>query len=56
MLIPNYDNLINKTKNNLIQLHNYMPSKSFRMLICGLDPSESGKTKVLVHIKTFNLL
>ena len=45
MLIPNYDN---KNKNNLKQLYNYMPSKSFRMLICG--PSGSGKTNALVHM------
>ena len=47
MLIPNYDNLLNK-KNNFKQLHNYMPSKRFRMLICG--PSGSGKTNALVHM------
>ena len=33
MLIPNYDNLLNKKKNNFKQLHNYMPSKCFRMLM-----------------------
>ena len=48
MLIPNYDNLIDKKKNNFKQLCNYMPSKSFRMLICG--PSGSGKTNALVHM------
>ena len=48
MLIPNYENLINKKKKNFVQLHNYMPSKSFRMLICG--PSGSGKTNALVHM------
>ena len=48
MLIPNYDNLIDKKKNNFKQLYNYMPSKSFRMLICG--PSGSGKTNALVHM------
>ena len=48
MLIPKYDNLINKKKNNFVQLHNYMPSKYFRMLICG--PSGSGKTNALVHM------
>ena len=48
MLIPNYDNLINKNKNNFKQLYNYMPSKSFRMLICSL--SGSGKTNALVHM------
>ena len=47
MLIPSYDNLINKKKNNFVQLHNYMPNKSFRMLICG--PSGGGKTNALVH-------
>ena len=45
MLIPNYDN---KKKNNFKQLYNYMPSKSFRMLICG--PSGSGKTNSLVYM------
>ena len=48
MLIPNYDNLIDKKKNNFKQLYNYMPSKNFRMLICG--PSGSGKTNALVHM------
>ena len=48
MLIPNYDNLINKKKNNFVQLHNYMPSKCFSMLIRG--PSGSGKTNALVHM------
>ena len=48
MLIPNYDNLINKKKNNFKQLHNYMPSKSFRMLIFG--PSGSEKMNALVHM------
>ena len=47
MLIPNYNNLINKKKNNFEQLYNYMPSQTFRMLICG--PSGSGKTNALVH-------
>ena len=47
MLIPNYDNLLNK-KNNFKQLYNFMPSKSFRLLICG--PSGSGKTNALVHM------
>ena len=48
MLIPNYDNLIDIKKNNFKQLYNYMPSKSFRMLICG--PSGSGKTNALIHM------
>ena len=39
MLIPNYDNLINKNKNNFKQLYDYMPSKTFKMLICGLSGS-----------------
>ena len=47
MLIPNYDNLLNK-KNNFKQLYDFMPSKSFRLLICG--PSGSGKTNALVHM------
>ena len=48
MLILNYDNLINKNKNNFKQSYNYMPSKSYKMLICG--PSSSGKTNALVHM------
>ena len=48
MLIPNYENLLNKKKYNFMQLHTYMPSKSFRMLICG--PSGSGKTNALVNM------
>ena len=48
MLIPNYDNLIDKKKNNFNQLYNYMLSKSCRMLICG--PSGSGKTNAVVHM------
>ena len=48
MLIPHYDNLINKNKNNFKQLYNYMPSKSFRMFIFG--PSGSGKKNALVHM------
>ena len=48
MLIPNYDNLIDKKKKNFKQLYNYMPSKCFRMLICG--PSGSEKTNALVHM------
>ena len=47
MFIPNYDHLISKNKNNFKQIYNYMPNKSFRMLICG--PSGSGKTNALVH-------
>ena len=48
MLIPNNDNLINKNKNSFQQLHNYMPSKSFRILMCG--PPGSGRTNALVHM------
>jgi len=46
MLIPNYDNLLNKKGNSFKQLYNYMPSKSFRLLICG--PSGSGKINALI--------
>ena len=49
MLIPNYDNLINKKGNNFKRLYNYMPNKSFRLLICG--PSGSGKTNALIHMQ-----
>ena len=54
MLIPNYDNLINKKKNNFEQLYNYMPSKSVRMLTCG--PSGSGKTNALVYMLLKHLI
>ena len=45
MFIPKSDN---KKKNNFKQLYNYMPSKSFRMLICG--PLGSGKMNAVVHM------
>ena len=48
MLIPNYDSLIKGGGNNFKQLYNYMPNKSFRLLICG--PSGSGKTNALIHM------
>jgi len=34
MEIPNYDSNSNKD-NNFIQLHQFMPHDTFRMMICG---------------------
>ena len=47
MRIPNYDK---KDKKNKVfkQLYKFMPSNTFRMLICG--PSGSGKTNTLFHM------
>ena len=47
MDIPNDD--FNENENtNFKQLYKYMPTSSFRMLICG--NSDSGKTNLLYHI------
>ena len=46
MEIPNYDN--NGDEDKFIYLHDFMPNKIFRMLICG--GSGSGKTNLLLHI------
>ena len=54
MLIPNYDNLIDKMKNNFKQLYNYMPSKSFRMLISERKWKDECSSSHV--IKTSNLL
>ena len=51
MRIPNYDSAIEN--NNFKRLHNYMPSNTFRMLVCG--PSGCGKTNTLMHM-LYNLL
>ena len=47
MEIPNYDS-INKPDKKFKQLYPYMPSNTFRMLICG--NSGSGKTNLLYHM------
>ena len=52
MKIPNYDSASNYDS-NFTQLLPYMPSGTFRMLICG--PSGCGKTNVLMHM-LYNLL
>ena len=52
MKIPNYDSTC-KSDSNFKRLLPYMPSNTFRMLICG--PSGCGKTNVLMHM-LYNLL
>ena len=47
MEIPNYDNSDDSDK-KFKQLHPYMPSDTFLMLICG--NSESSKTNLLYHV------
>ena len=47
MEIPNYDSVDNPDK-KYKQLFPYMPSDTFRMLICG--NSGSGKTNLLYHM------
>ena len=47
MKIPNYDSASNNDS-NFRRLLPYMPSDTFRMLICG--PSGCGKTNVLMHM------
>ena len=51
MKIPNYDSAMED--NNYRQLYPYMPSATFRMLMCG--PSGCGKTNTLMHM-LYNLL
>ena len=46
MEIPNYDNDVCEMK--FKQLYSYMPSDTFRMLICG--NSGSGKTNLIYHM------
>ena len=53
MEIPNYDSIDNQDK-RYKQLYPFMPSDTFRMLICG--NSGSGKTNLLVHMLTKPLL
>ena len=52
MKIPNYDS-ISESDSNFRRLLPYMPSNTFRMLMCG--PSGCGKTNTLMHI-LYNLL
>lgn len=52
MKIPNYD-LASESDNNYKKLLPYMPSNTFRMLMCG--PSGCGKTNTLMHM-LYNLL
>ena len=52
MRIPNYDSK-NTNNGNYRKLYPYMPSNTFRMLICG--PSGCGKTNTLMHM-LYNLL
>ena len=51
MRIPNYDTA--KEDSNFQSYHSYMPSNTFRMLVCG--PSGCGKTNTLMHM-LYNLL
>ena len=46
MKIPNYDKA--SEKSNFTQLYPFMPSNTFRMLICG--PRGCGKTNTLMHM------
>ena len=48
--IPNYDT--DDSDKNFKQLYPYMPSDTFRMLICG--NSGSGKTNLLYHMLIFH--
>ena len=47
MKIQNYD-VQDDENNDFIQLHNFMPDRCFRMLLCG--PSGSGKTNLLLEM------
>ena len=48
MEIPNYDSTGKATNKEFKQLYPFMPSDTFRMLICG--NSGSGKTNLLYHM------
>ena len=48
MKIPNYDSTGEAADKKLKQLYSFMPSDTFRMLICG--NSGSGKTNLLYHM------
>ena len=47
MIIPIYDS-ISESDSDYKSLLPYMPSDTFRMLICG--PSNCGKTNTLIHM------
>ena len=47
MKIKNYD-IQDDENSDIVQLHNFMPDRSFRMLICA--PSGSGKTNLLLDM------
>ena len=47
MKIPNYD-VKDDMVSNFRQFYDFMPDRSFRMLVCG--PSGSGKTNTLIHM------
>ena len=47
MEIPNYDSTGEAVDKKFKQLYSFMPSDTFRMLICG--NSGSGKTNLLYH-------
>ena len=47
MKIQNYD-IEDDENNDFIQLHNFMPDRCFRMLLCG--PSGCGKTNLLLEM------
>ena len=52
MKIPNYD-LLSESDSDYRQILPYMPSNTFRMLMCG--PRGCGKTNTLMHM-LYNLL
>ena len=54
MEIPNYDSTGEDANKKFRQPYHYMPSDTFRMLICG--SSGSGKTNLLYHMLTVPLL
>ena len=47
MKIQNYD-IEDDENSDFVQLHDFIPDKSFRMLICA--PSGSGKTNLLLDM------
>ena len=53
MYIPNYD-AEDDVVSNFRQLYDFMPIRSFRMLVCG--PSGFGKTNNVIHMIYSNLL
>ena len=53
MKIPNYD-LVSESDSDFRRLLPYMPSNTFRMLMCG--PGGCGKTNTLMHMLYYALL